>query len=397
MHNLSPWDRLTPQQRVSAVNVDIMNHAMFSTLSGAVMMGNLFVGNDVSTAGTNGRDIYYNQDFLLAQTRKQLRYIQAHEALHITLKHTLDYKDLATKYPRECNIAMDYVVNAFIEQTDPRFEFVERPLDPEPLVDPKYFGRSFVDVLQDLLRNPPPQEQQSAGGGQGSEPLDEHMPAPADIQEDELRQEVSDALNSGDMMQKRLAGEGGGGNPLKGLGVDRSTDWRSALRDWFNGVSKGDTYSRMCPPNRRFLPLDILMPSHFDVTAGEVAILGDTSGSMEGVYPVMFGEIAAICKQANPDMVRLIWWDSEVRSEQVFKRGQYDQIAKQLKPVGGGGTTPQAVEKYLRQKQYPLTGAIWLTDGYLTPPNSVCKNELWAVINNDFFKPKHGKTMRIHV
>ena len=400
MHVISPWDRLTPSQKVSAVNVDIMNHAMFSTLSGAVMMGNVHIGDEVATAGTDGRDIYYNQSFLLAQTRKQLRYIQVHEALHITLKHNLDYKDLVAKHPKLCNIAMDYVVNALIEQTDPRFEFVERPLDPEPLVDRKYFGRSFVDVLQDLLREEqqkPQDQQQSAQGQQGEQTLDEHMPAPAGINEDELRQAVSDAMNNGDMIQKRLAGESGGGNPLKGLGIDRSTDWRNALRDWFEGVSKGDSYSRFIPPNRRFLPLGIIMPSHFDLTAGEVAILADTSSSMEPIYPVMFGEIARICSQANPEMVRLIWWDSEVRSEQVFKRGQYDQLSSKLKPVGGGGTVPQKAAQYLKQKRYPLTGAIWLTDGYLTAPDSVCNNELWAVINNDFFKPKHGKTMRIHV
>ena len=394
MKALSPWDRLTPNQRVSAVNVDIMNHNMFSTLSGAVMMGNLYVGDQVTTAGTNGRDIYYNEEFLLAQTRKQLRYIQAHEALHITLKHNLDYKDLVGKYPRQCNIAMDYVVNGFIEQTDPRFEFVERPLDPEPLVDPKYFGRSFVDVLQDLLRQEDQDEQQKQ---QEQEPLDAHMPAPPDIDEDELRQSVSDALNNGDMMQKRLAGEDGDANPLKGLGVDRSTDWHSALRDWFNDVSKGESYSRFNPPNRRFLPLGIVMPSHFDVTAGEVALLADTSGSMDTIYPVLFGEISRLCKQANPNVIRIIWWDSKVRGEQVFKRGQYDQIATLLKPVGGGGTTPRVVAQYLEQKKYPLTGAIWLTDGYLdSAPPRVCSKELWAVINNDHFKPVHGKVMRIH-
>lgn len=394
MQMQSPWDRLTPNQKVSAVNVDIMNHPMFSTLSGAVMMGNLFIGNDVATAGTNGRDIYYNQEFLLAQSRKQLRYIQAHEALHITLKHNLDYKDLVNKYPRECNIAMDYVVNAFIEQTDPKLEFVERPVDPEPLIDPKYFGRSFVDVLQDILR----QQQQDPQNQQNQQQsLDEHMPAPEGINEEELRQAVSDAMNNGDMIQKRLAGDDGGGNPLKGLGVDRSTDWHTALRDWFNGVSKGDSYSRFVPPNRRFLPLGILMPSHFDVTAGEVAILADASGSMDHIYPVLFGEISAVAKQANPDMVRVIWWDSKVRGEQVFKRGQYDQLSSKLKPVGGGGTTPQAVVKYLQEKRYDLTGAIWITDGYLdAPAASVCRSELWAVINNDHFKPKHGKTMRIH-
>ena len=35
------WERMTPAQRISAVNIDIMNHKDFSTLSGIVMMGNV--------------------------------------------------------------------------------------------------------------------------------------------------------------------------------------------------------------------------------------------------------------------------------------------------------------------------------------------------------------------
>ena len=395
---LSPWERMTAHQRVTAVNIDIMNHKDFSTLSGAVMMGLVKMEPSIPTAGTNGKDIFYNEPFVAAQTRKQLRYIQIHEALHIGLRHCLDYEDIVKKYPRESNQAMDYVVNGLIEQTDPGFKFVERPADPAPLVDPKYFDRSFVDVLQDLLRNNQQQQnqqqQQAQGGG---ETLDTHMPAPAEADVDDLRQQVQDAMNHGEMVQKRLAGKDGKCDVLSGFGVNRTTDWSNALREWVQEISTGDEYSRFNPPNRRFLPLGILMPSHFSVAAGELHIYTDTSGSMAGVYPVIFGEIANICNQVNPELVRIIWWDTRVRGEQVFVRGQYDAIAHQLAPKGGGGTTPQCVVQHVREKQYNPSGAIWLTDGYIDAcPSSVCSNELWGVINNDRFKPSHGKTMRIY-
>ena len=139
------------------------------------------------------------------------------------------------------------------------------------------------------------------------------------------------------------------------------------------------------------------MPTHFDIAVGELGILCDTSGSMAGVYPVVFGEIANICKQANPEKVRIIWWDNAVCGEQVFKRGEFDAIAQALKPAGGGGTSPQCVVNYIQSKAYKFSGAIWLTDGYLDAcPTAACGNELWGVVDNDHFKPAHGKVLRIH-
>jgi hypothetical protein len=130
-----------------------MNHKDFCTLSGLVTMGNINIVDDMPTAGTNGVDVFYGKEFSLKQTRKQLRFVQCHEALHKGLRHCSDYKDIVKKYPQLSNIAMDYVVNAFIEQTDPKHEFIEHTTDPKPLLDPKYYNRSFVDVLQDLLKN----------------------------------------------------------------------------------------------------------------------------------------------------------------------------------------------------------------------------------------------------
>jgi predicted metal-dependent peptidase len=404
----STWDLMTPQQRVSAVNIDIMNHPEFCVLSGMVMVGKVSIVDDAQcpTAGTNGVDVVYGENFLLSLTRKQLRFVQLHETLHKALRHCVDYKDINRKYPRLSNIAQDYVVNAFIAQTDPNNAFMDFTDEPKPLLDTKYYDRSFVDVLQDLLR------QGKGGGGEGrptdghgegpptdghGQPLDQHGELPEGTDEEAIRKEIEDALNHGDMVQKRMAGTNGKGSRLSGLGVKRDTDWRNALREWVQEACRGDEYSRFVPPNRKFLPLGVIMPSHFDIATGELGILCDTSGSMYGIYPVVFGEIANICQQANPERVRLIWWDNAVRGEQVFERGQYDTIAQQIKPVGGGGTTPACVVDYIEQKQYNLSGAIWLTDGYLdSAPRAVCGNELWGVVDNDHFKPAHGKVLRIH-
>lgn len=394
----SIWDTMTPEQRVRAVNIDIMNHIDFSTLSGLVTMGEVNIVDGMPTAGTNGVDVFYGTEFTLRQTRKQLRFVQCHEALHKGLRHCSDYKDIVTKYPQLSNIAMDYVVNAFIEQTDPNHTFIEHPTDPKPLLDPKYYNRSFVDVFQDLLKNG---KSEGGGGGigeGGGDPLDEHFPMPDHYDEKEIEKQVEDALNHGDMVQKRLqAGKDKGGNPLSGLGVKRDTDWRNALREFIEQVVTGDEYSRFNPPNRRFLAHDILMPTHFDVAMGELLIACDTSGSMEGVYPVVFGEIANICMQANPDKVRIVWWDTDVCGEQVFDRGEFENIGNLLKPAGGGGTSPQCVANYIVKHDFKPTAVIWLTDGYLDAcPVAVCGNELWGVVNNDSFQPAHGKALRIH-
>lgn len=400
----SVWDTMTPMQRVRAVNIDIMNHKDFSTLSGFVTMGDVKIVDGLPTAGTNGRDVFYGSKFALSLNRKQMRFVQLHECLHKALRHCVDYKDINRKYPRLSNIAQDYVVNAFIEQTDPSHEFMEHPTWPEPLLDKKYYDRSFVDVLQDLLRNPPPPPPPPDGGGQGEDgaddglqPLDEHMDLPDDIDGEAHAKEVEDAINHGHIVQKRLAGNKSSNSPLDSLGVKRDTDWRNALREWIQEICAGDEYSRFNPPSRRFLPLDIIMPTHFDIAVGELILACDTSGSMGGVYPIVFGEIANICQQANPEKVRIIWWDSDVCGEQEFIRGQYDSIATLLKPAGGGGTSPECVVNYVHAKQYKPTGAIWLTDGYIGAcPPQLCGNELWGVVDNDQFQPAHGKVLRIH-
>ena len=393
------WDKLSPHDRIIGVHVDISNHKEFAGLSGVVYVGNVRIEDNIPTAGTDGRDVWYGTQFLMDQNRKQLRYLCLHEQGHKALQHCTLYNALSRKYPRLSNMAMDYVVNSMLEEIDPNFTFIERPTIP-PLVDAKYQGWSFVEVLQDLLK-----QQEESGGGEGDGDgegggFDEHVIGtigPTTPEGKELGTQIDDAIRQGKMLADKLAGRQSLGGPLDRATQKRDTNWREYMTEWITSLCEGDEFSRFAPPNKRMLAQGIVMPSHFAESTGELIVACDTSGSMGGIYPTVFGEIARIAQNVNPDSVRVIWWDSAVCGEQLFKPHEYDKIANLLKPAGGGGTTPQCVVEYISTNKYKPKGVVWLTDGYLDGEGAVVEvPALWGVVDNDHFKPPQGKAVHIY-
>jgi predicted metal-dependent peptidase len=379
---------LTPHERVTAVGIDLTRNALFAQLSGVAMVGRVEITDRLPTAATNGRDEYYNPEFVFAQNRKQMRYVRIHENLHKLLKHCVEYRDVCTRYPRESNKAMDYVINLTIEEIDPNFTWVERPTVP-PLVDAKYKGWGFLRVLRDLIDQGVDEDDE---GG-----FDDHLFDELDDGETEkAHRQIDEAARQGKILADKLAGDGKGGSKLDLNATKRNTEWRQHLREFFDTICKGDEHSRFVPPNKRFAPLGILLPSHFSYNKGEVIIAGDTSGSMGPIYPILFGEIAQIAQTVMPDALRVIWWDTSVCGEQLFKPDEYHSIATLMKPMGGGGTSPQCVVKYIADKKYKPRAVIWLTDGYLSGDNAVVPcAALWGIVDNEHFIPPQGKAVHI--
>ncbi len=382
------YNTMTPRERITAVGVDLTRNALFAQLSGVAMIGTVGITDRLPTAATNGRDEYYNPEFVLAQNRKQMRYVRIHENLHKMLKHCVEYKDVCTRYPRESNKAMDYVINGMIEEIDPAFSWVERPTVP-PLVDDKYKGWGFLRVLRDLL--------DEGGEGGGEDGFDDHLfDELGDSEAEEAHRRIDEAGRQGKLLAEKLAGNGKGGGRLDLNATKRNTEWRQHMREFFDTICKGDEHSRFVPPNKRFAPLGILLPSHFAYNKGEIIIAGDTSGSMGPIYPILFGEIAQIAQTVMPDALRVIWWDTSVCGEQLFKPDEYHSIATLMKPRGGGGTTPQCVVKYIAEKQYKPRAVVWLTDGYLDGNSAVVPcAALWGVVDNEAFVPPQGKAVHI--
>lgn len=415
---------LNTAQKIIAVHLDIMKHKDFALMGGVTQVGKVRVMSttedlkgiiefvQVPTAATDGCDTYYNEQFVKDMTRGQLRYLVLHENFHKALHHCTEYKHLQEKYPEHYGQAIDYVVNDQIETLDPEFKFVERPTTCPPLIDPKYHDMSVPQVLKMLLdeekdneggKKPP----KGKGSGQGGQ-MDTHImrkpgtPGEGDGDEGgsgltpkELKQQLVDAVNQGAIVRNKLRGEGGGGNALSGF-QERTTDWRTPLRQFVQDLCEGDDQSRFAPPNKRMMPLDILLPSHFSEATGELIVACDTSGSMTGLYPTVFGEIARICQEAQPQRVRVIWWGDHIEGEQVFEPKDYDKIRDLMQPKGGGGTTVSCVAKYVREKNYKPKATIMLSDGYVESQYDCVDGPLlWGIVDNENFVPIKGKVIHI--
>lgn len=409
MSSVVAWKKMTLHERLTACAIDIMAHPEFALVGGLLVMGKRELKPGLRTAATDGLNMYFDPEFIEIQSREQLRYVMLHEAMHIGLRHCVAYPEVVKKYPQLSNMAMDYVVNAFIEEADPQRKWAAHPTSVKPLLDPKYFGWSFLEVLHDLKQQAKQNQQQSGGQGDGTEsmgqPMDEHMQgessAASQLSEQEakdLERSIDDAMRQGAIAAQKIAGKGKGNNPLEKSLHKRDTNWKQHLREFFEQIIQGDEYSRFCPPNKRMLASGFIMPSHFDLATGEVIVACDTSGSMYGILPVVFGEIAQICANVKPEKVRVIWWSDGIEGEQVFLPHEYEKIAQLVKPVGGGGTRVSCVAEYVREKQYKPKAVIYLTDGYIESNYEVSSvgQVLWGVVDNNHFVPSKGKAVRIY-
>jgi hypothetical protein len=410
----SRWDKLTLEQRLKAVGNDITRNLDFCLLAGVLVSGEFILSDAVPTACTNGKDVLFNPDFIQPLTRKQLRYLIIHELLHKFLKHHLPtYRTVTKKYPQLSNMAMDYVINGFIESRPSAPVFVDRPTS-DALVDKRFDDMSWLQVLKELLNeNEEPERNESSEAGEGEGDGDAGSDASQghggfdvhdfnsldglslDEQEEAIKK-LDDAINQGRALQKRLMSKRGTGGDLNALAEDRVTDWRPIMRDFITDTCQGDEEATFAPPNRRFMPLDLLMPSTYSEAMEDLVVAGDTSGSMGPLYPVMFGEVAQILRTVKPRKVHVVWWDTEVAAVQTFDENSYDNIKDVLKPAGGGGTSPQCVLDYLSTNKIDPAAIVWLTDGYIdnfkTLPS--CPS-LWGVLDNERFTPPFGKVVHV--
>ncbi len=85
----------------------------------------------------------------------------------------------------------------------------------------------------------------------------------------------------------------------------------------------------------------------------------DTSGSIGRLELEQFaGEISAICEEAQPEAIHVVYCDAAVQSAQEF--GPSDPI--RLEPRGGGGTDFRPVFEWVAENDITPARLIYLTD-----------------------------------
>lgn len=388
-------NKLSAEQRLSKAVIAIMQNPKYVALAGVLMIGERGVKDDVPTAYTNGRDEYYGRAFVEDLTDAELRFVILHETYHKLYKHLTTWKHLWDDDAQLANMACDYVINCKItdDNTD-RFAVIPKG----GLLDPKYRDMDSAAVYHML------KEEQQQNGGQGQQgnegggSLDSHDWEGAQELSDEdkqtLSREIDEAVRQGAMAAGKMGGDVG--RDLQEL-LQPQIDWREVLREFISSTCSGNDYSTWARPNRRFMSSGVYMPSGISEKVDELVLAIDTSGSIDQRSLTMFlSEVKAICDTVKPDVVRLLYWDTQVCRDERYTAQGLDHLVMSTKPAGGGGTDVACVPKYMQDQGIKPQAVVCLTDGYLYNGwGQWSVPLLWCILDNDRAKPDVGKYVNI--
>ena len=409
------------ETRIKRGHVTLMKHPQTALYSGVMLMGTSSVEDNVPTAYTDGVNKKYGRKFLESIiSEPKVRGLILHENLHVALKQVVHGHAMFLENRKLANLAADFVVNDIIKCIDGVVANTTERIVELPdggVYDAMFHDWSMREVYNYLKKNcegdkgqgntPPSGGTQSNGDDDDDDAgdtvtvngktydisqSDEH-----DFEGDmspkqakEILDEIDKALREGGM----LAGRMGGKIPrvISEL-LEPKIDWREALREFVSASTKGNdefTWRRM---NKRHMANDIYLPSVENESIGEIVVAIDTSGSIGSEQITEFAtELVSICDLCQPEVVRVLWWDTGVHGEQVFK-DNYSGIAKLLKPVGGGGTRVSCVSDYVVKNKIKAECVLVFTDGYVENDINwkITDPTLWMVTQSKSFVPPVGK------
>jgi predicted metal-dependent peptidase len=347
--------------------------------------------------------------------------------MHKAYRHLSVWKGIARENPQLANAAMDYVINLQIVDSDPHGSIVTMPRDANGkligLLDDKYRDMDTKQVYT-LLKEQCEGRDGSGEGGQGDgksgspthgeqgngnyndhggggENFDEHdWEGASELskeEEDELTQEIDNALREGAILAGKMKG-----NVPRGIDelLHPRVDWKEALRMFVKSNMRGGDKSTWRRPNRRFLGVDIIMPSSISEKAETFAIGVDLSGSIGAMAAQFMGEVQSICIDVAPEKVELLYWDSHITNHETYVGSDVSNLINSTKPIGGGGTQPECVPIYLQANRIEPQCIIMLTDGEFYGDGwkewqRISAPVLWCVVGNKNFVPQYGQSVYV--
>ena len=384
-------------RRLSKVKISIMRNPKFALWSGLMTVGKTKVDDDCPTASTNGRDETYGRDFIKTLDDKELAFVVLHETMHKAYKHLTTWKKLHDEDATLANAACDYVINLQLVDMDKSQQVLAMPVrDGKPigLVDEKYRGMNAKQVF-DLLK----EEYPEGGGGSGFDDHDwEGAQELSEAEKQALEKEIDQAIRQGMVAHAKQNGKSMSDMAREfGELTEPEVDWREQLREFVTATCSAKDASSWRRVNRRYLGSDVYMPSLIGERVGHLVIGVDTSGSIGGAELNDFmSEVKGLADLVHPEKVDLIYWGSSVVQHEEYSHNDLDGLIQSTQPKGGGGTDPDCMAQYLKEKNIKPEAIVVLTDGYV--PNWGFGWEsptLWVVANNKGVTADNGKTIHI--
>jgi predicted metal-dependent peptidase len=398
---------MSEERKLTKVKINLMRDPRFALMSGILMVGKTGIKDGIPTACTNGRDEWYGREFVGKLTEKELGFVVAHEAMHKMYRHLTTWKKLHDEDSRLANAACDYVINLQLRDLDKAENIIAMPKYKDGpsqgaimgLVDERFRGMNAKQVF-DILK----QEQEDSGGNGGDgdgEGFDDHdwegAESLTDEEKQELERQVDQAIRQGLIAEKKFGkGAGGLGRDMEDL-LTPAVDWREVLREFVKSTCAGKDKSSWRRPNRRFLGSGTYMPTLVSETVGNIVVAVDTSGSVgQAEFREFMSEVKSIADDVKPSRVDMLYWDGEVDKHEEYEQHEVANLIDATRPMGGGGTDPDCVPKYMASKNMHPECVVMFTDGYVPNwGNDWVAPVLWVVVDNKEATAETGKTVHI--
>jgi predicted metal-dependent peptidase len=324
------------------------------------------------TAATNGRNFYYNKDFVSKLSVKKLEFLFGHEILHCVLDH---FGRAGSRDRRLCNIAQDFAVNQIL--VDERVG--EKITEVQICLDSKYRGWAWEEIydelyekaekisMEDLLEqlgdllDEHINEDSNGPGKEGDKEGKGNRPGMTKEEAQKIKDEIKEA------MLQSAAAAGAGKVPaaiqrmIKDL-TEPKMNWRQLVRQEIQSIVRNDySFSR---PSRKGWQSGAVLPGMVPETTIDVAIALDMSGSIGNEDATTFlSEVKGIMDQYEDFKITLFCFDTEVYNCQVITQDNSQDLLE-YQPEGGGGTDFEACYNFMKEQGIQPKKFIMFTDGY---------------------------------
>jgi len=327
------------------------------------------------TAGTDGRHLYYNEEFINKLDKKEIEFLLAHECMHCCYDHM---ERRGSRNPELWNCAADFLINWELHEQNVG-KLIVRPGEIEPCFDAKYKGMGADEIYKLLEQDPnfkPEQhqfdihlepgggEEEGDGDGEGGEGEGNGKKRRIKLSEEERRQ-IKDEVKQAVMQAAKAAGAGNVPSSVREMIndlTDPKMDWREILNMDMQSTLKSDyTFMR---PSRKSQMSGIILPGMDNDFMVEAAIAIDTSGSISTkMLRDFLSEIKGIMEQF-PDFKLWVWnFDTKVHNMELFTPDNAEDLLK-FEIKGRGGTEFDCNWEWMKEHDIMPQKFIMFTDGY---------------------------------
>jgi len=381
------------------------------------------VADNIPTACTDGKTVWWGRAFLEGLTREEVAFIVAHEVLHVALKHHLRMKK--HHEAKLSNVAMDYVINKILKEIIDG-EISRRGKSCMTIVKGALLDDRFTSsmgwedvyrILADEQKDKPEdqrdvgtpqggqgQPQDGKGNGQGQDGYTDvggcgGVVRPTDAQGNDLSPtELGDLEGELDIAieqaEKQSQGRGLCPSVLSNIAVENRKhviDWKPIFKRFVSKIKKGGyTFSRL---NKKYQSRGLTLPSRRKTGTGRLSLLFDTSGSMgREACERILNEIEPIINGLQPELVTIHYYTMDVWCTQEFKSGQKFTMPDAWK--SGGTDFDAPFDAVLDQKKAPKC-IVNFTDMQAPMPRNPKIPTLWVNVTADDAVGSFGKTIKM--